>query len=185
MEPNHDTTHKEFLAVVWDVFLLRQYLEVVQLEFRNNHDALNWILDVADASGKLVRCHLRLPELELDVEDRHGIKHRAVDALLGLLTDMRIKHIWTTHQQYTRLCRRREQKRRNKMMKNRTSGVGHSSRLLQDFLPYPRLHQRQHHLLNVQQPSSSPNSLMTRFVASSHHLWEHWPPIILTIAINY
>lgn len=52
-----DTTHLEFLAVGWVVALLPPYLEGIHFMIRNGHDALNWMLNFAYATGQL-RKHL-------------------------------------------------------------------------------------------------------------------------------
>lgn len=59
-EKAYDTTHRECLAVVWAVLMLRYYLEGARFTIRTNHDALRWILNMADATGKLARWRLHL-----------------------------------------------------------------------------------------------------------------------------
>ena len=86
-ERAYDTTHRECLAVVWAVLLLRPYLEGTRYTIRTDHDALRWILNMADATGKLARWRLRLAEYEFDVVHRAGVKHQAADALSRLPTD--------------------------------------------------------------------------------------------------
>lgn len=58
-EKAYDTTHCECLAVVWAVLLLRTYLEQSRFTLCTEPDALRWILNVTDATGKLARCRLR------------------------------------------------------------------------------------------------------------------------------
>lgn len=66
-EPTIPPTHRECLAVVWVVYLLRHYLERCQFTVRTDYDAFKWILNVIDATDKLARWPLRLYQLELDV----------------------------------------------------------------------------------------------------------------------
>lgn len=67
--------------------LFRPYLEGTRLTVFNDYSALRWILNVADATGKLVRWALQLPKFQFDVVHRFGVKHQAGDALLRLETD--------------------------------------------------------------------------------------------------
>lgn len=69
------------MDVVWAVLRLRPYLEGVSFTFRTDHEALRWILNMADLTGKLARWRLSLSELEFDVFHRFGIKHQAPDDL--------------------------------------------------------------------------------------------------------
>lgn len=47
------TTHKEILAVVWTVLLLRPYMVGAWFKIQPDHDALGWILNLADAPEQL------------------------------------------------------------------------------------------------------------------------------------
>lgn len=55
---NLDTTHREFLAAVWAVLILRLYLEGTKFIIRSNQHALGWVPNHADATGKLARWRL-------------------------------------------------------------------------------------------------------------------------------
>lgn len=72
--------------MIWEIQMLRTYLEGRCFTIRTDHDALRWILNMADATGKLARFCQRLQELEFDVVHREGIKHQAADALSRLGT---------------------------------------------------------------------------------------------------
>lgn len=66
------TTHKECLAVVWAVTLLRLYLERTRFTVRRDQEALGWILTMANATGKLARWRLRLFKFEFNIKHRAG-----------------------------------------------------------------------------------------------------------------
>lgn len=59
-----DTTRQKLLAVVWTVLLLLLYLKVCRFTVCIYHDALEWILNRANSTGKLARWQLRLSEFE-------------------------------------------------------------------------------------------------------------------------
>lgn len=82
-EEDNITTLYAFLAVVYDVLLLRPYLKGQQCAIRIGHDGLKWILFLTDATAKSARGLLHLSEARLDVLHRFGIKRQAADALLG------------------------------------------------------------------------------------------------------
>ena len=85
-ERDYTTTEKECLAIVWAILLLRPYLEGQRFTVRTDHDSLRWVLNLADAKGRLARWRLRLSEYDFVVEHRAGIKHQAADALSRLET---------------------------------------------------------------------------------------------------
>lgn len=61
-EHKYDTAHRECLAVIWAVLLIRPYLEGSQLTIRTDHDPLNWIFNLVDATSKLARWHRACPK---------------------------------------------------------------------------------------------------------------------------
>lgn len=81
------TTHKECLAIVWVVLLLRSYLDSSRFAIRTDHEANKWLLTTSNAFGKLARWPIRLSELEFDIAHRADIKHTAVDSLSRLPTN--------------------------------------------------------------------------------------------------
>lgn len=86
-ERSYDTTQKECLAVVWAMLHLRPYLQGNTFVLRTDHAALRWILNMADATGKLARWRLRLLEYDYEIQHRPGVKHQAADALSRVRTD--------------------------------------------------------------------------------------------------
>ena len=91
-EKNYSTTEKECLAIVWAVLTLRPYLEGNRFTLRTDHHSLRWIMNLADASGRLQRWRLRLADFEYDIVHRAGVKHQAADALSRLPTNGTDQH---------------------------------------------------------------------------------------------
>ena len=83
-ERNYSTTEKECLAIVWAVTHLRPYLEGVEFTVRTDHHALKWVMNLAEAQGRLARWRLRLSEFTFKVEYSPGATHHAADVLSRL-----------------------------------------------------------------------------------------------------
>lgn len=63
----YDTTHRECLAAVSELQLLRPYLEWERFTIRTYHASLRCIPYLADATAKLARWCLRLADMNYDV----------------------------------------------------------------------------------------------------------------------
>ena len=87
MERNYTTTEKECLADVWGILKLRPYLYGSAVNLRADHEALRWVLNLADSSGRLARWRLRLAEYDYEVQYRPGVKHQLADGVSRLRTD--------------------------------------------------------------------------------------------------
>lgn len=61
--------------------MLRTYLEDTRLTIQTDHDLLQWIMNLTDATGRLVRWRLRLSKFDCDPVHRAGAKHQNADAL--------------------------------------------------------------------------------------------------------
>jgi RNase H-like domain found in reverse transcriptase/Reverse transcriptase (RNA-dependent DNA polymerase) len=83
-ERNYSTTEKECLAIVWAVTHLRPYLEGVTFTVRTDHHALRWVMNLAEAQGRLARWRLRLSEFSFTVEYSPGSTHHAADMMSRL-----------------------------------------------------------------------------------------------------
>ena len=83
-ERNYSTTEKECLAIVWAILTLRPYLEGQRFLIRTDHHSLRWVLNLADAQGRLARWRLRLLEFDFEVEYSPGKEHHAADVMSRL-----------------------------------------------------------------------------------------------------
>jgi hypothetical protein len=83
-ERNYSTTEKECLAIVWAVLHLRPYLEGHRFVVRTDHNSLRWVLNLADAQGRLARWRLRLLEFDFEVHYSPGASHHGADTLSRL-----------------------------------------------------------------------------------------------------
>lgn len=77
----------ECITVVWTLLLLRPYLKGSLFALRTDHSAFRWILNLADATGKLIWWCLRLSQYEVDVVHWPGVRYQAANALLPPETD--------------------------------------------------------------------------------------------------
>jgi len=85
-EQNYSTTDGECLAVVWDCFLLRPYLEGQEFLIRTDHSSLRWLLNMDSAQGRVARWLLRLSEFRYKVCTRPRREHHCADAMSRLPT---------------------------------------------------------------------------------------------------
>jgi hypothetical protein len=85
-ERNFSTTEKECLAIVWAVLQLRPCLEEKTFFIRTDHNSLRWVLNLADAQGRLSRWQLRLLEFDFEVQYAPGKEHHGADTLSRLRT---------------------------------------------------------------------------------------------------
>lgn len=80
-DQSYSTMHRECLAVITSILLLRRYFEVQRLIIRSDHNALEWILNITKLTGKLARWRLRLSGLESEIVQRGRINRQAADAI--------------------------------------------------------------------------------------------------------
>lgn len=74
------------MAVVLAVLLLHSCLWVHKFTIRTSHDAFKWILNLADATGKLARWGLHLSDFKFHVVHKAGIKSSLLGAVLQIET---------------------------------------------------------------------------------------------------
>lgn len=85
-EQANDAKHKEYLAVMWAVRLLRLYFEGSGLTIQIDQDGLKWILNMTDATANLARWRLKLSEVDFEVVHWDGLIQQAAHALSCLET---------------------------------------------------------------------------------------------------
>lgn len=85
-EKNYSAGEKECLAVIWAVQILRPYLESTHFDLYTDHQALCWVMSMANASGRLARWRLRLLEHDFTIHYRKGLKNQVADAVSRLPT---------------------------------------------------------------------------------------------------
>jgi RNase H-like domain found in reverse transcriptase/Reverse transcriptase (RNA-dependent DNA polymerase) len=83
-ERNYSTTEKEFLAIAWAVIQLRPYLEGKRFIIRTDHHSLRWVLNLADAQGRLARWRLRLLKFDYEVKYSPSRSHHGADTMSRL-----------------------------------------------------------------------------------------------------
>ena len=86
-ERNYSTGERECLAVIWAVQILRPYLERKHFDLYTDHQALKWMMNLTDVSGRLARWRLRLLEFDFTVKYRKGAANAIADAVSRLPTN--------------------------------------------------------------------------------------------------
>jgi len=86
-EQGYSPTERECLAVVWAVTTLRPYIERTRFVVRTDHNALRWLMNINDPTGRLVRWRLRLSEFDYTIVYRPGRVHQVPDALSRVPTN--------------------------------------------------------------------------------------------------
>jgi RNase H-like domain found in reverse transcriptase len=71
------------LAIVWAILQLRPYLEGQKFIIRTDHHSLRWVLNLADAQGRLARWRLRLL-FEFEVQYAPGRGQHGADTMSRL-----------------------------------------------------------------------------------------------------
>lgn len=80
------TTQRKCLAVIKAVLLLRHYLRGCRIILRTDHHALQWVLKLADARGKLACWRLQLVTYDFEILHTAGMKQQVAETLFRLLT---------------------------------------------------------------------------------------------------
>jgi hypothetical protein len=80
-EKNYSTTEKECLSILWAAIHLRPNLEGKRFKIRTDHHSLRWVLNLADAPGRLARWRLQLQEFDFEVLYLPGRSHHGADMM--------------------------------------------------------------------------------------------------------
>ena len=83
-ERNYSTTEKECLALIWSIKKLRPYLKGSSFRAITDNNALRWLQNLREPSGRLARWSLGLQQWDVCIEYRKGAYHRVPDALSRL-----------------------------------------------------------------------------------------------------
>ena len=86
-ERSYSASEKECLAVVWALQTLRPYLAFERFTVYTDHNALRWLFNIAEPSGRLMRWRLRLAEFDFEIQHKKGRLNTQADALSRLKTD--------------------------------------------------------------------------------------------------
>lgn len=85
-ERNYSASERECLGVIWTIQTLRSYLERRHFTLYTDHQALKWMMDLTDVSGRIARWRLRLLEFDLEVKYKKGADNMIADAISRLST---------------------------------------------------------------------------------------------------
>ena len=85
-ERNYSTTDHECFAVVWDVRILRPYVEGTKFTVRMGHDALRWLMSLTESSGRFTRWRLRPAEFDFTIQYRPERVHQVPRSLSHLVS---------------------------------------------------------------------------------------------------
>ena len=69
------------------ILTLQQYLYGSVFNLRTDPEALRWVLNLADSSGRLARWRLRLADYDYEVKYRPGVKYQLANGVSRLCTD--------------------------------------------------------------------------------------------------
>ena len=86
-EKNYSTSERECLAVVCALGTLRPYPQGEDYIVHSDHASRQWLINVGEPSGRIMRWRLRLSECNFEVHHRKGYLNTQADALSRLGTD--------------------------------------------------------------------------------------------------
>ena len=84
-EVHYGISEKECLAILWAVKYFRIYLYGTRFSIVTDHAALQWLMNMSDPTGRLMRWSIYLQIYEFEIIYRKGKKHSNVDALSRIL----------------------------------------------------------------------------------------------------
>lgn len=80
----YGTMQRECLSIVWEVLLLRPFVEGTKFTIHTSCVSFCRLLHLANATAGLVWWRLNLPKFDSGVKNCSGLKYRAVDSLFWL-----------------------------------------------------------------------------------------------------
>jgi hypothetical protein len=83
-EIKYSGPEKECLAVVWGIKKFRPFIEYTKFTIQTDHQALTWLTNNKDPSGRLAHWFMDLQGFDFDVSYRRGCNNQAADALSRL-----------------------------------------------------------------------------------------------------
>lgn len=81
---NYPTTKNKCLTVIWALQTLRPHLAREDFTVSTGRNSSHWLLSVSEPSELLIRCRLRLSEIDIDILYKTGIKNCQAEALSRL-----------------------------------------------------------------------------------------------------
>ena len=94
-EKNYGATELEALGVVWAAKHFRPYLYGHHCDLYTDHEALKYLLNTPQPSGKLARWGMAIQELDLSIHYRPGKKNSNADALSRYPNSPEVPHMQT------------------------------------------------------------------------------------------
>jgi len=86
-EKNYTVTERECLAVIFATKQFRSYIYGNHFTVYTDHASLNWLVNLKDANGRLMRWALKLQGLNFTIKYRKGAANENADALSRLVPD--------------------------------------------------------------------------------------------------
>ena len=80
-ERNYSATEREALAVIDGIKGFQPYLQGQNFTIYTDHNALRWLMSLADPSGRLARWSLLIQQFDFDAVHRPGVVNGNADAL--------------------------------------------------------------------------------------------------------
>lgn len=80
-ERRYTVSEQECLALVWSLKKFRPYLEGYRFVAITDHQALKWLLQLKEPSGRLARWILELQQYDFEIRYRKGTLNKVADAL--------------------------------------------------------------------------------------------------------
>ena len=92
-ERNYTVTEREALGMIYSVQKFRHYLLGYKFVFHVDHDALKYMVNKPQLSGRIARWVLLLQEFDFTIEVRLGKKHANADHLSWLTDSLGMESI--------------------------------------------------------------------------------------------